>query len=349
MPPTLPAVHEIDLTPAAPALRAQRIGDLIDLYLAELSRRRQQKTVTGYRAKLSYFLDWWEATGPACDWLLSADGLADFARHLESLKTARGRPLGYHTRNDALRRLRQVLHWAHERGRVAVDMAADVPEPSGSPPSKLPVELDALAALLAAAGQGDNPARDAAIVAVLAGTGVRCEEAAAMLVENVTLYADRSGFVRLTVTKFDQERIVAFDGATGEYVRRWLDASSRQAGPLFPSRTGRRTRSLSPSGIYKVVVSLADAAGVRSVIRGPHDLRRMFATLWARRLRGESYGQLLQKQLGHASWATTSQYALQDYGDVLEVMRTAAVSPLAQLAQVRSEGLSPMGLRRSEG
>jgi len=351
MPPSEPAgcdtVHDINLAPVAPTLRANRIGDLIDLYLGEIARRRQQKTADGYRAKLSYFLDWWGAVGPAYDWLLGADALADFARHLEGLPTAKGEPLGYHTRNDALRRLRQVLHWAFKRGRVAVDLADDVPEPSGSPPSKTPVELAALAALLEAAAHGDNPARDAAIVAMLAGTGVRCEEAAAMLVEEVTLYADGSGFVHLTITKFDKERIVAFDGATGAYVCRWLDVSPRSSGPLFPSRTGRRTRPLSPSGIYKVVVALADAAGVRSVIRGPHDLRRMFATLWARRLRGESYGQLLQKQLGHASWATTSQYALQDYGDVLEVMRGAAVSPLAQLAQARSEGLSPIGLRRS--
>lgn len=347
MPPSVP-VHEIDLTPAAPAMRAKRIGDLIDLYLAELVRRRQAKTAEGYRAKLSYFTNWWNAAGPACDWLLSADALADFARHLETLTTVQGKPLGFHTRNDALRRLRQVLHWAHKRGRVAVDLSSDVPEPSGSPPSKSPIELAALSALLDAAGRGDNPARDAAVVAVLAGTGVRCEEAAAMLVENVTLYADQSGFVRLTVTKFDKERIVAFDGATGEYICRWLDASPRESGPLFPSRTGRRTKPLSPSGMYKLVVSLAIAAGVRDVIRGPHDLRRMFATLWARRLRGESYGQLLQKQLGHASWATTSQYALQDYGDVLEVMRQAAVSPLAQLATARSEGISPVGLRRSE-
>lgn len=349
MPPATPAVHEINFAPAAPALRAQRIGELIDLYLADLVRRRQQKTADGYRAKLGYFLDWWAAAGPRCDWLLGADALADFARHLEGLTTAKGAPLSYHTRNDALRRLRQVLHWAFKRGRVTVDLSSDVPDPSGSPPSKTPVELAALAALLDAAAHGDNPARDAAIVAVLAGTGVRCEEAAAMLLENVTLYADRSGFVRLTTTKFDQERIVAFDGAAGEYICRWLDASPREIGPLFPSRTGRRTRPLSPSGMYKVVVSLAIAAGVRDVIAGPHDLRRMFATLWARRLRGESYGQLLQKQLGHASWATTQQYALQDYGDVLEVMRSAAISPLAQLAQARSEGISPIGPRRSEG
>ena len=328
-------LHDINLSPDAPALNARHLPDLIDLYLKDVSRRDQSKTARGYRAKLQFFLDWWKIEAAKRDYLLSVDDLRDFARHLEGL------PISYHTRNDALRRLRQVLRWAFHRNMIGVDLSLDVPSATGSPPAKTPVEVETLARLLAAASNTRQPLRDVALIATLAGTGVRCEEAAAMRLEDLTIYADGSGFISLHVAKNDKPRIVAFDAATGRHLRRWIDELPTTAGPLFPSRTGQGKKSLSPSGLYKLVVDLAVSAGVRDQVRGPHDLRRMFATLWSRRLRGESYGQLLQKQLGHASWATTQTYSLQDAGDVLDAMRACAVSPVAQ---VEAEGRSPAGL-----
>lgn len=334
------AVVDIDLAPTAPALNARRIADLVERFVLDVGRRRQNQTANGYRSKLNYFLDWWSIAGPQRDYLLSAADLADYARHIDNSG------LSYHTRNDALRRLRQMFRWAFLHGYVSIDLSADVPAASGSAPTKLPVELETLAALLSAAAESEDSIRNSAIVAMLAGTGARCEEVAAMQVERLTMYADGSGYVDLTRTKNDKPRIVAFDSATGEYIRKWLDTLDRRRGPLFPSRTGGRQVALTPSGIYKIVVGLAETAGVREQVRGPHDLRRMFATLWTRKLRGEGNGQLLQKQLGHASWATTQQYALQDYGDVIDVVRSAQVSPLAQLA-ASAERRSPCGLIRS--
>lgn len=332
-------IHEINLAPDRQALNARHLPDLIDLYLADVARRDQEKTARGYRCKLQFFLDWWKIEAARRKYLLSADDLRDFARHLE------GQPIGYHTRNDALRRLRQVLRWAFHRNMIGVDLSLDVPSAAGSPPAKTPLELETLGRLLDAASRTSQPSRDTALIAVLAGTGVRCEEAAAMRLESLTIYADGSGFIRLSVAKNDRPRTVAFDAATGRYLCRWLDERGGEAGPLFPSRLGGGTRPLTPSGLYKLVVDLATAAGVRDQVRGPHDLRRMFATLWSRRLRGESYGQLLQKQLGHASWSTTQTYSLQDAGDILDAMRNCAVSPMAQVA---AEGRSPSGLIPSQ-
>lgn len=328
-------VHEIDLSPHTPRLNARLLSDLIELYLRDAGRKVQEKTVIGYRAKLRHVLEWWAAAGPACGWVLGADELAALNAHLTTIVSERGEPLGYNTRNDVMRRLRQCLRWAYEKRHVPVDLSDEVPAAHGTPPLRHPVELEALASLLAAARCGATAQRDVALIAMLAGTGVRCEECAALRVRDVTIYADGSGYAVLdTVVKLDRPRIVGIDTATGAYLRPWLDSLGDPSLPLFPSRNGGGRKALTPAGVYKLVVRLAEAAGVRDQVQGAHDLRRMFATLWLRRLPGAGYGELLQRQLGHKSFATTQRYSLQDVDQVLQVMRQEACSPMAQLAEV---------------
>lgn len=329
-------LHEIDLSPRTPRLHARLLSELIDLYLRDVGRKAQTETVRGYRAKLRHVVEWWSVAGPAGGWTLGGDELAALNVHLTTLVSERGEPLSYNTRNDVLRRLRQCLRWAYEKRYVTVDLSDEVPPAHGAPPLRHPVELEALAKLLAAARRGAAAGRDVALIALLAGTGIRCEECAALRVHDVTLYADGSGYAVLAkVVKLDKPRIVGIDAATGVQVRPWLDSLSA-ASPLFPSRNGGGMRALSPAGVYKLVVRLAELAGVREQVQGPHDLRRMFATLWMRRLPGAGYGELLQRQLGHASFATTQRYSLQDVDQVLQVMRQEACSPMAQLAESRS-------------
>jgi len=325
--------YVIDLSPRAPRLYAKLLPELIDLYLEEVERSTQEKTVYGYRAKLRHVLDWWQACGPACDWMLSGDALAKLNMYLVSVVSERGEPLSYNSRLDVLRRLRQVLRWAYVRKHAPIDLSNDVPSPRGMAPVRKLVELETLANLLAAARSGRMAGRDVALVALLAGTGVRCEECASLRAGDVTLYADGSGYVALNTTKLDRPRVVGLDAETGKYVRPWLDTLDDPAAPLFPSRNGQGAKPLSPAGVYKLIVRLAEAAGVRAQIQGAHDLRRMFATLWMRRLPGAGYAELLQRQLGHRNFATTQRYSLQDVGQVLQVMRDAHCSPMAQLAE----------------
>ena len=329
-------VYEIDLTPRTPRLFARLLPDLIELYLSDLNRTVQAKTVNGYRAKLRHVFDWWAEVGPACGWMLSADELAALNVHLESVISERGEPLSYNSRNDVLRRLRQVLRWAYQRKHIQVDLSKDVPTAHGMPPLRLPLSLDVLERLLEAARRGYAAGRNVALIAILAGTGIRCEEAAALHVRDVTLYADLSGYVTLPVTKFDEPRLVGLDEATGAHIRPWLDTLRNPEAPLFPSRNGQGMTPMSPSGTYKLLVRLAEDAGVRDQIQGAHDLRRMFATLWLRKLPGAGYGELLQRQLGHKRFETTQRYSLQDVEQVLNVMRSQRCSPMAQLAESRS-------------
>ena len=314
-------IHEIRFDGNAPCLNGAHLDNLMEAYLADRRRRTQAKTVEGYRFKLRPFVAWWGAVGPSRQWILSADDLPDYETYLLTLDN-----WGWSSRNDALRRLRQMFKWAHQRGHVTIDFSLYVPRARGSAPVKYPVELAALGKLLDACWKMSFPLRNRAIVAVLAGTGLRREECASLRIESITIMADGAGYLDPGTTKGDKPRLVAFDAPTGDFILRWLDVLGKSAGPLFPSRKGGG--ALSPDGVYKVVM---DAAALAGVDMETHDLRRMFATVWSKQLRGESYGQLLQKQLGHASYETTTVYALQDVSDVLDVMRKEKVSPLAML------------------
>lgn len=325
----------INLRPDPPILHAVQLGALIDHYLGEQSRRVQRKTVVGYRRKLAHFRRWWEQEGPRRGWCLDELALREFDAHLRAVRSEWGRPLGWHSRNDVKRRLRQVFRWAHSRGYITVDFAQFVPGEKGNPAPKLPVALDTLAVLLDACEATNEPIRNRAIIAVLAGTGMRAEECAALRVEQVTIYRDGSGYVRLSVAKNDKLRMVAFDTATGSHLRLWIDQLDYVNGPLFPSRKGRsaRPRSLSPSGLHKILVTIAEAAGARHELRGAHDFRRLFATAW-HRVQPAAI-RLLQKQLGHSSIETTMLYVLDSDEETRELIQRTPVTPMAQLSLLK--------------
>lgn len=323
---------QIVLDPDPPILHAVQLTALIDHYLAEQAHRLQSKTVMGYARKLAHFRRWWQAQGPRRDWCLDETALYEFAAYLRMLHGQWGRPLAYNTRRDVLRRLRQVLRWAHGRGYITVDFAQFVPEEKGSPPPRLPLELEALAQLLTACDETNEPARNRAIIAVLAGTGIRCEECADLRVENVMLYRDSSGYVRLSIAKNDKLRAAAFDTTTGSHLRLWMDRLGYTIGPLFPSRKGRNSgipKPLSPSGLYKILVRIAEIAGVRAEVHGAHDFRRMFATTW-HKVQPET-ARLLQQQLGHSSIETTMVYVLNNSDEAYDAIHCSPITPMAQL------------------
>lgn len=322
-------VVPINLAPGAPMLDGTHLPQLIDLYLEARATRLDAQTIRGYRHKLRPFLNWWETTGPEIDWLLTETAMAQFGHWLNAQHSVHGRPLSWHTRNDVLRRLKQVLAWAHGRGFIQVDFSQYVPTLRGSPLPARPLDVEIVRALLDAAEHTQFPARNRALVAMLAGTAIRCEECAALRVEDVVVFPDRCGYVGLAVAKNDKLRYVAFDAYTGGYLCAWLDCLPR-AGPVFPSRKGGT--ALSPSGLYKMLVTLAEIAQVRDQIRGPHDLRRLFATLWRKAATLPGDNKLLQEQMGHGSFAVTMRYQLADVADVLEAMRERDITPMSWIA-----------------
>lgn len=323
-------MDSIRLDPERPALAARQLDALIELWLENRRRRLAAKTAADYADKIRYFREWWAQEGPLVDWALTEETLLDFNRHLTQRISRFGTPLAYNTRKDALRRLKQVFLWAYQKNYVTNDYSKFVPAPEGSAPLRQVAPLDCLRRLIEATAQSSMPTRDRAILAILLGTGVRRSECASINVEWVRIDADGSGDLRVEAKRVSRRevhmRTVAFDSATGKYIRAHLDTLLHDQGPLFPSQRPEQPR-LTPVGVYRVVKKLIKVAGLEEQIQGPHDLRRYFATYYSRHRRGEVHGQLLSRQLGHSTYRMTAKYTLQDVEDIREAM----ISPFALL------------------
>lgn len=320
-----PAMASINLAPPEPTLDAKQLDGLCALWLAHGVSTRSD-TATGYAYKVQWFRDWWAREGPRRGWELRQRDMDEFAAYLTTVTSRTGKPLSYHSRNDVLRRLRQMFKWALARGYTeGRDYSAWIPAAEGVPPKRIPVPLAALRDLFAAASSSTNPARDRTILALLIGTGIRRGECASVRVEDITLYADGSGVMYVTGKhtrgNLDGRRGLAIDATTGKHIAAYLDMTRQSAGPLFRGRKG----PLTTQSIYRVVKRCVETAGLEQYIQGCHDLRRAFATHYSRMFRGDGYADILRRQMGHTHYRMTSQYNLMDADD----LRASIVSPLA--------------------
>ena len=145
--------------------------------------------------------------------------------------------------------------------------------------------------------------RDAAIISVLYGSGVRREECSALSVAD---YRAEDGAVHVRAGKGDKGRITYVQGAACDAVDDYLAVRGAQAGPLFTPihRTGKlRVAPLSPQAIYKLLLARASQAGIPPF--SPHDLR---ATLAGDLLDAGADIAAVKDLLGHASVNTTIIY-----------------------------------------
>lgn len=329
--------YSINLEPANECLDGRQLDRLIRLWLERLGRRSDLSaaTVTGYANRVAYFQQWWADVGPWCGYELTRDKLAQFASWLATVETQYRKPLSYNSRRDVLRRLKQCLKWAFDNEYLNRDITPWLPSADGAAPLRERATLEELAALMRAAGRSGCPVRDQAYVALLIGTGLRKMEAVNLDVGDIRMDADESGTATVRKAKkvkgrTVQGRVVAFDGWTGHYLAKLLDTLPAD-GPLFCTPEG--TRRIGEMAAYRVVKRAIERAGLKGRIQGPHDLRRNFATWFAKEHRGEMHARLLSKQLGHARFVQTDQYILHDADDLSEVIR----SPLADLPHIEAE------------
>lgn len=321
--------HAINLEPDQEVLDGRHLVRLVRLWLDGQHTNTDVSTHTAqcYADKMAYFIEWWEGVGPWCNWELTKHRLHEFNAWLNTVHSQYRKPLTYNTRKDILKRLKQCLRWAKASDYLLYDITAWVPAATGEAPLRERASLDDLAALMRAAGSGRYAVRDQALLALYIGTGVRRAEAVGIDVLDVKMNADGSGTARVRRAKRVRgrqvrARIIAFDRWTGHYLLRLLDTYEDQSGPLFRSRLSKR---LGDASAYRIVKRAIARANLDDIIQGPHDLRRNFATWFSKQHRGELYGRLLSRQLGHSAFTMTDHYILHDADDLVEVIR----SPLA--------------------
>jgi integrase/recombinase XerD len=263
-------------------------------------------------------------TLPWLDWCLQAGTdpvtasrpLVDaYARHLESAGLAA---------STRARKLSSVSSWYRylaEVGVIAVNPAEHVKRPkvdrhTSSTPG---LTRDQAAELLAAAdrARGDQRARNAALVALLAHTGIRISEALTADVDDLgvnrghrTLTVTRKGGKRQAIPLAPPvtERIDAYLGERGDVTSVPAlpgGAGSRPTRPLFATATGARP---TVKDVYRIIHRLAELAGFPAELVahfGSHAVRHTAITA---ALDAGAPLRDVQDMAGHASADTTRRY-----------------------------------------
>ncbi len=160
--------------------------------------------------------------------------------------------------------------------------------------------------------------RDAALIAILFGSGMRRAEVVSITVENLALH-DGEVNVKVkggdTVTKYLAAWVIP-------YLQQWLDlrnAKHGQTGSLFSkiSKSGKIGEiPLTGRGLYFLMGERSKRAGLPFLVR-PHDARRTLGTNML-----TEHGDLIaQRVLGHANLSTTAIYDKRSDNMIKDIMR----------------------------
>jgi len=212
------------------------------------------------------------------------------------------------TANHRLAALRGVLKAAWRAGLMdseAYHRAVDIAPIRGSrAQAGRALDTAELLALFESCAKDQTLAgpRDAAVLALLAGVGLRRTETCDLNFAAVDLEA---GEVRC-IGKGNKERVMPISGGTLAALRDWVAIRGDAPGPFVVGITPARTLSnepLSGDGLLRICKRRAKRAGVSAFT--PHDLRRTFCS--SALDRGADIS-AVQGLMGHSSVNTTQRY-----------------------------------------
>jgi integrase len=155
----------------------------------------------------------------------------------------------------------------------------------------------------ACAGRGITGVRDAALLALLYGAGLRRAEAVGL---DLGDFDSETGTLTVRHGKGDKDRRVYVANGGQRAILAWLEHRGSEPGPLLlaMAKGGRIVpRRLTPHAAFKALASLARRAGVARF--GPHDLRRTFVSDL---LDNGADIATVAKLAGHAQMETTRRY-----------------------------------------
>lgn len=253
---------------------------------------RSPHTVSAYRGDLGQYTRHLAANDITDLRVVAPGDVEHFVRTFAATPGRTGRPRTDSTVARVVSAVRVFHRWAHEEGLTGDDPAAGVPPPAAVRATPVALEADAVATLLSSI-EGDDPLslRDRAVVALLAGTGIRAAEVAALDVVHVDLDARR-----LDVPG-DRPRPLPVPDPRA--LRSWLrdgrDRLGDRSSALFPNARGGR---MSRQSVWRLVTERAIAAGLPPGT-SPRVLRTTFAAL--ERDAGTPEPVLLEL-LGRAPW-----------------------------------------------
>lgn len=280
-------------------------------------RRASPHTLAAYGRDLADFLEFiaQHVGGPLTLDALSALRLADFRSWLAARA---GRDLARSSTARAISTVRGFFKRL-ERMKLVHNAAINVlrtPKVPKSVPKAL-TEREAFAALDAATEMASEPwiaKRDAAILTLLYGGGLRIGEALALDRRD----APAGPAMRIT-GKGNKERVVPLLPVVVEAIADYLDACPHALTLDSPLFVGKRGKRLQPGQVQASLRKVRRALSLPETAT-PHALRHSFAT----HLLAEG-GDLrtIQELLGHASLSTTQRYTEVETRRLAEVYRNA--------------------------
>jgi integrase/recombinase XerC len=297
---------------------AQSVPELTRSWLASLAheRRMSPHTLRAYGDDAQRFLGFFAfhrggaVTLPALQRLRPADVRA-------FLTARRAEGLGARGVQRALAALRSFYRYL-ERENLA-DSAALRSVRSPKLPRTLPRPLSEIDAARAIdeAGQDDEPwiaARNAALITLLYGTGLRISEALSLKRGDNPL-----GETLTILGKGAKERAVPIIPAVREAVEHYAQLCPFDAGRTGALFLSRRAKPMSPREAQALMQNLRGRLGLPSSAT-PHALRHSFAT---HLLTNGGDLRAVQELLGHASLSTTQKYTEVEGARVLAVYEAA--------------------------
>jgi site-specific recombinase XerD len=230
-------------------------------------------------------------------------------QHMMALRSALAQSYAPATANRILTAVRSVLKECRRLGYISLEQqmhASDIPPIRGERlPKGRMLTPDELAKLFHTCAEDLGPMgrRDAALLAILYGTGLRRTEAVNLDSQD---YDPITGALVIRAGKGNKDRQLFTGHSAAQAVCEWLVIRGHAPGPLFfpINKSGRLiTRRLSDKAIVHILKERAAEADIKAF--SPHDLRRSFIS----GLLSSGVDLVtVSAMAGHASVTTTAKY-----------------------------------------
>lgn len=201
-------------------------------------------------------------------------------QHTAAIRAALMEKYKASTANKMLAALRGVLREAWRLGYMSAEefhRAVDIPTiKSQTLPRGRALSSGEIAALMRACASDSSPAgiRDAALIAVLYGAGLRRSESVSL---DLADYNIETGELVIRGAKGRKDRLGYATNGSADALKDWLVVRGSDPGPLFCNinKSGRITiHRMTDQAVLHILRKRANEAGVASF--SPHDLRRSF-------------------------------------------------------------------------
>ena len=273
------------------------------------SRDASGKSIRAYLSDMRHFIDWFEqATGETfsptdSDW-----------RDLQDWRNQAEKDFKPATVNRRISSLKTFFAFALEQGLTAHDPTRRLKgiEQQALAPKSL--AEDEVKRILRRARKGNL--RDWVILELLAATGLRVSEVAALTLADVAL-SGKVGWITVHMGKGKKTRRVPVHERAAEVLKEFLEtkAGGGESAPLFSSRL---KKAMTPYAIWGVVKKYAAEAAVEHV--SPHSFRHTVATRLVRNPQVDLV--TAATFLGHSRLDTTARYAQPNEDDLAKAAGT---------------------------